>query len=310
MHPLQAPRAGWRRKLYIIIFEADTALGQLFDSALLAAILLSALTVTLESVASIRNNYAVPLNLLDWTLTGLFSIEYLLRLLCAPKPLKYARSFFGVIDLLAILPQVISLFVPQSRFLSSVRILRLLRMFRIFKLTRYLSVAQELAQAMRASQRKIVVFLWVVLVLAVVLGTLMYVIEGEANGFTSIPVSIYWAIVTLTTVGFGDITPKTPLGQCLASIVMIMGYGIIAVPTGIVSASIARNSDPRQRSATRLCPHCFSEGHDWDARFCKFCSEPLPPPARDLDHPAKAAAARSAYTQTARSSEISWRRRH
>jgi voltage-gated potassium channel len=281
MHAIVQRYARWRRALYVIIFEADTARGQRFDSLLIAAILVSSLTITLESVPGIRARYALILHALDWSITLLFTIEYLMRLACVPKPLKYARSFFGIIDLLAILPQFMGLFMPQSRFLAAVRILRLLRMFRIFKLPRYLSVAEELSHALHASRRKIIVFVLVVLVLAVVLGTLMYVIEGEENGFTSIPISIYWAIVTLTTVGFGDITPKTPLGQALASLVMILGYGIIAVPTGIVSAEIVRNSDQRQRSATRLCPHCFSEGHDWDALFCKFCSEALPPPARD-----------------------------
>jgi voltage-gated potassium channel len=271
----------WRHALYVIIFEADTTRGRLFDTVLLAAILVSSLAVTLESVPGIRNRYAELLHGLDWGITILFSIEYILRLLCVPRPRRYALSFYGIIDLLAILPQFIALALPQSRFLAAIRILRLLRIFRIFRLTRYLNVAHELNEAMAASRQKIVVFLSVVLVLAIVLGTLMYVIEGEENGFTSIPISIYWAIVTLTTVGFGDITPKTPLGQGLASIVMIMGYGIIAVPTGIVSAGIVSRIDARQRSGTRLCPHCFKEGHDWDAVFCKFCSGTLPAPNRD-----------------------------
>ena len=210
----------WRRTLYIIIFEADTLRGKLFDLVLIGAILLSSLVVTLESVPSIRQTCAPVLHIIDWGLTLLFTLEYLLRLLCTPKPLNYARSFFGVIDLLAILPQFLALLLPQSRFLTAIRILRLLRIFRVLKLTRYLSVSSTLLDALRTSRRKITVFLLVVLMLSIVLGTLMYVIEGEENGFTSIPVSIYWAIVTLTTVGFGDITPKTPLGQGLASIVM------------------------------------------------------------------------------------------
>jgi voltage-gated potassium channel len=272
----------WRRTLYIIIFEADTRHGKQFDLALIIAIVLSALIVTLESVPEIREQHAPLLHMLDWGFTILFTIEYGLRLACTPRPLNYARSFFGLIDLLAILPQFLALLLPQSRFLTAIRILRLLRFFRIFKLTRYLSVSQMLIDALRASRRKITVFLLVVLMLAVVLGAMMYVIEGEENGFTSIPVSIYWAIVTLTTVGFGDITPKTPLGQGLASIVMIMGYGIIAVPTGMVSSEIIMGQRAsNNRPSTRRCPQCCSEGHDWDAAYCKYCSDALPPPIRD-----------------------------
>ncbi|WP_199052438.1 ion transporter [Aquitalea sp. ASV15] len=277
------PLSGWRRKLYIIIFEADTRSGRLFDLALIVSIVLSLLTVILESVASIRQQWGPQLKILDWLFTILFTLEYLLRLACVHKPLRYARSFFGVVDLLSILPLYLGLFIPESRFLADIRVLRLLRMFRILKLTRYMGEARELKRAMLASRRKIIVFLGTVVLLVIILGTLMYVIEGEANGFTSIPVGIYWAIVTLTTVGFGDITPKTPLGQALASLVMITGYGIIAVPTGIVTAEIARGASPTptdKQSATRLCPHCFSEGHDWDARFCKHCGGTLPRPAR------------------------------
>ncbi|RMD00293.1 ion transporter [Aquitalea palustris] len=277
------PLSGWRRKLYIIIFEADTRSGRLFDLALIVSIVLSLLTVILESVASIRQQWGPQLKVLDWLFTILFTLEYLLRLACVHKPLRYARSFFGVVDLLSILPLYLGLFIPESRFLADIRVLRLLRMFRILKLTRYMGEARELKRAMLASRRKIIVFLGTVVLLVIILGTLMYVIEGEANGFTSIPVGIYWAIVTLTTVGFGDITPKTPLGQALASLVMITGYGIIAVPTGIVTAEIARGASATptdKQSATRLCPHCFSEGHDWDARFCKHCGGTLPRPAR------------------------------
>ncbi|RQO76085.1 ion transporter [Aquitalea sp. FJL05] len=277
------PLSGWRRKLYIIIFEADTRTGRLFDLALIVCIVLSLLTVILESVASIRQQWGTQLKVLDWLFTILFTVEYLLRLACIHKPLRYARSFFGVVDLLSILPLYLGLFIPESRFLADIRVLRLLRMFRILKLTRYMGEARELKRAMLASRRKIIVFLGTVVLLVIILGTLMYVIEGEANGFTSIPVGIYWAIVTLTTVGFGDITPKTALGQGLASLVMITGYGIIAVPTGIVTAEIARGASATpadDQSATRLCPHCFSEGHDWDARFCKHCGGTLPRPAK------------------------------
>ncbi|OBU86635.1 ion transporter [Chromobacterium subtsugae] len=278
------PLAGWRRKLYIVIYEADTRAGRLFDLTLTLAILISVACVMLESVAGVRQRYGTLLSVLDWAFTILFTVEYALRLICVHKPLRYVKSFFGVIDLLSILPLYLGLFIPESRFLADVRILRLLRMFRILKLSRHLSEALELRRALAASRRKITVFLATVILLVIILGTLMYVIEGPEHGFTSIPISIYWAIVTLTTVGFGDITPKTPLGQALASLVMITGYGIIAVPTGIVTAEIARSkpaANADNQSATRLCPHCFSEGHDWDARFCKHCGGQLPRPARD-----------------------------
>ncbi|OWY38411.1 ion transporter [Xenophilus sp. AP218F] len=276
------PLSGWRRKLYIIIYEADTRVGRIFDLALIAAIIASVLCVMLESVPAIQKQWGAQLRVLDWFFTILFTVEYILRLVCVHKPLRYAKSFFGVIDLLAILPLYLGLFIPESRFLVDIRILRLLRMFRILKLSRHLGEARQLRRALLASSRKITVFLTTVIMLVIILGTLMYVIEGPEHGYTSIPTSIYWAIVTLTTVGFGDITPKTPLGQALASLVMITGYGIIAVPTGIVTAEIARGG-PRpgdNNSATRLCPHCFTEGHDWDARFCKHCGGQLPRPSK------------------------------
>ena len=271
------PSAGWRRRLYAVIFEADTRAGRRFDQLLLLTILASLLTVMLESVASIRASHGRLLFALDWLFTGMFTVEYLLRLICVPRPLRYARSLFGVIDLLSILPLYVGLFIPEGRFLTDVRVLRLLRVFRVLNMPRYLDEARELKSAMLASRRKIMVFLFSVVLMVIILGTLMYVVEGEENGFTSIPLSIYWAIVTLTTVGFGDITPKTPLGQILASAVMILGYGIIAVPTGIVTAEIARSTrNTAGRSTTRLCPHCFTEGHDMDARYCKYCSGSLP----------------------------------
>ncbi|MCP9758602.1 ion transporter [Aquitalea sp. S1-19] len=277
------PLQGWRRKLYIIIFEADTRAGRSFDIMLLLIIVASVLSVMLESVASVREHYGPQLQLLDVAFALFFTVEYILRLVCVHKPMRYAKSFFGVIDLLAVLPFYIGLFIPGSHFLADIRILRLLRLFRILKLTHYIGEAQQLKRALIASQRKITVFLATVIMLVIILGTLMYLIEGPENGFNSIPHSIYWAIVTLTTVGFGDITPKTPPGQALASVAMIMGYGIIAVPTGIVSAEIAKGGAsplPEVRSGTRLCPHCFSEGHDWDARYCKYCGGHLPRPAR------------------------------
>ncbi|MDF0606198.1 ion transporter [Neisseriaceae bacterium TC5R-5] len=275
------PLSGWRRKLYIIIYEADTRAGRIFDLALIAAIVLSLLTIILESVQSIQQVWGRQLKILDWVFTLIFTIEYALRLICVPKPVRYVKSFFGVVDLLSVLPLYLALFVPESRFLADIRILRLLRLFRILKLTRYMGEATELRRAMLASRRKITVFLATIVLLVVIIGTLMYVIEGPEHGYTSIPTGIYWAIVTLTTVGFGDITPQTTLGRALASVVMITGYGIIAVPTGIVTAEIARNTNSEDSCQnTRLCPHCFSEGHDWDAHFCKHCGGELPKPSK------------------------------
>ncbi|MGL6070153.1 ion transporter [Craterilacuibacter sp.] len=278
------PLQGWRRKLYIIIFEADTRAGRTFDILLLLAIVASVLCVMLESVAGIRNSYGTQLKVLDVLFALFFTVEYILRLVCVHKPIRYARSFFGIIDLLAVLPFYLGLFIPGSHFLADIRILRLLRLFRIFKLTHYIGEAQQLRRALMASRRKITIFLATVISLVIILGTLMYLIEGPEHGFTSIPQSIYWAIVTLTTVGFGDITPKTVAGQALASLAMIMGYGIIAVPTGIVTAELARNhnASPEVHSGTRLCPHCFTEGHDWDALYCKHCGGTLPRPAKDV----------------------------
>ena len=274
MQATQPPVAPWRQKLQTLFFEPDTFRGRVFDKALIATIVLSTTVIILESVPGIRRQHGNVLGCIDWLVTILFSLEYILRLICAPKPLRYARSFFGIIDLLAILPQYLALFLPQSHYLTSLRILRLLGMFRIFKLTRYLSAAKILTDALHASRRKITVFLLGVILLVLILGSLMYVIEGEANGFTSIPVSIYWAIVTLTTVGYGDITPQTPLGQVVASMVMIMGYGMIAVPTGIVSAEIAYAGRPENNSGQ--CPACQESGDTEDARFCKHCGQALP----------------------------------
>src|SRR5918993_1814038 len=244
-------RPGTRRRarLHEIIFEADTRAGRVFDLVLIWLILLSVATVILESVAQVREQYGQLLYALEWFFTLLFTVEYFLRLLSVRRPLRYARSFFGVVDLLAIIPTYLSVLVPGSQYLLVIRILRLLRVFRLMKLSEYVAEADTLRRALRASRRKISVFLSAVILLVVIIGALMYVVEGEANGFTNIPVSIYWAIVTLTTVGYGDLSPKTPFGQILASIVMVIGYGIIAVPTGIVSVELAQAT--RQRKITR-----------------------------------------------------------
>jgi voltage-gated potassium channel len=264
----------WRSTLHEVIFEAETPAGRAFDITLIMSILLSITAVMLESVRSIRQVYGSLLYDIEWFFTGLFAVEYVLRLVSVRRPFRYATSFFGLVDLLAILPTFLSLLLPGTQYLFTVRILRLLRIFRILKLTEYLSEASIIVNALRASQRKISVFILSVLTVVVIIGSLMYIIEGEENGFTSIPTSIYWAIVTLTTVGFGDITPQTPLGKTLASLVMIMGYGIIAVPTGIVTAELT-NAGARKRISTQACPSCSAEGHDADAVHCKYCGAHL-----------------------------------
>jgi voltage-gated potassium channel len=232
-------------------------------------IVVSVLAVALESVASIDARWGSQLRTLEWVITGLFTVEYLLRLYAVGRPLAYARSFFGVVDLLAILPTYLSLFVTGAQTLVVIRALRLLRIFRVMKLARFVGEARFLYSALRASMRKIIVFLGGVLTTVLIVGSAMYLIEGSANGFTSIPTSVYWTIVTMTTVGYGDIAPQTPLGKLLASAVMILGYGIIAVPTGIVTVELAgvRN----RKVSTQACPQCASEGHDVDALFCKHC---------------------------------------
>lgn len=265
--------AGWRVALHEVIFEADTPAGKAFDIVLLACILLSVLTVMLDSVPSINAGYGETLYIVEWSFTILFTVEYALRLVCVGRPSKYAASFFGVVDLTAILPTYLSILFPGSQYFLVIRVLRALRIFRILKFVQYVGEAHQLMEALRASRRKISIFLFTVLNLVTVLGSLMYLIEGEENGFTSIPRSIYWAIVTLTTVGYGDISPKTPLGMAVAAFIMILGYGIIAVPTGIVTAEMAA---VRYRGVdTRACRECSTEGHDVDAAFCKECGARL-----------------------------------
>lgn len=263
----------WRTIIHEIIFEADTPAGKWFDVILILSIVLSVLVVMLDSVSSIKIKYGQFLYSVEWFFTILFTIEYILRLISVERPIRYAKSFFGVVDLLAILPTYVSIFFPGSRFLTVIRILRVLRIFRVLKLVQYLSEAKLLKQALHASRRKITVFLFTVLIMAVILGSIIYIIEGEENGFTSIPRSIYWSIVTLTTVGYGDISPKTPLGQALAAVIMILGYSIIAVPTGIMTVEISRAQE--SEITTQVCPYCSAEGHDKDAVFCKFCGGKL-----------------------------------
>ncbi len=265
---------GWRRRVHEVIYEADTPAGKWFDMLLLVAILLSTLVVMLESEPAIRAKWQTEIRISEWIFTLLFTVEYILRLLCVMRPSKYALSFYGVIDLLAILPTYLSYFLPGAQYLLIIRILRILRIFRILKLALYLSEGQMVLRSLRASSRKIAVFLFTVVVLVTIMGSMMYLIEGETSGFTSIPAAVYWAIVTLTTVGYGDIAPVTTLGRFFASIIMIMGYSMIAVPTGIVTAEMTRK--PRHQLTTRVCPHCVFEGHDADADYCKSCGYKLP----------------------------------
>lgn len=263
----------WQSKLHEIIFEADTTTGKIFDVVLIITIILSVVAVMLDSVKSINDMYGDTLYAAEWIFTILFTIEYILRIVSVGHPMKYVRSFYGIVDLLAVLPTYLSVIFPGIQFLLVIRLLRVLRIFRVLKLVQYLSEAKMLRQALRASSRKITVFIFTVLTLVTIMGSLMYMIEGEAHGFTSIPRSIYWAIVTLTTVGYGDLSPMTGLGQALAAVIMICGYAIIAVPTGIVTVEMKRLSD--KNISTQACPECSAEGHDYDAKFCKYCGSKL-----------------------------------
>jgi voltage-gated potassium channel len=274
------PPPGWRRHMYDVIFEADTPAGRRFDIALVCAILLSILVVVLDSVPALHRDHADLLNALEWGFTALFTAEYAARLVCVQRPWRYAGGFYGVIDLLAVLPSYFSLLMPGTELLLDIRILRLLRVFRIFKLTLYIEEYTRLGEALAASRRKILVFLSVVLMAILILGTVMYVVEGPKNGYTSIPVAMYWATVTMTTVGYGDITPHTNLGKAIASFMMLLGWGILAVPTGIVTAEMTlRRGDRRTGPAREAahCPSCGSGGHEATARFCKDCGAALPP---------------------------------
>lgn len=267
------PLAPWREKIHEVIFEADTKAGKLFDGTLIVGITLSVIAVMLDSVISIEQKYGHILNLIEWGFTGLFLVEYILRLLCVRKPLLYAFSFLGIVDLLSILPSFIGLFYVGAETLLVIRVLRVLRVFRVFKLAEYMGEADYLMRALRASRRKIAVFLYTIFIFVVVFGSIMYLVEGEANGFTSIPRSVYWAIITITTVGYGDIVPQTHLGQMIASTVMIMGYAIIAVPTGIYSTELAKVY--KHDMTNRACLNCGEEGHDGDAAYCKYCGVQL-----------------------------------
>jgi voltage-gated potassium channel len=271
---LGKPAEGWRRRVFNVVFESDTHAGKIFDVVLIVAIILSVAAVLADSVESVATRYGPQLTVLEWVFTVLFTLEYLARLSCVERPLLYARSFYGVVDLLAVLPTYLAVFFPDAALLIDVRILRLLRVMRIFKLTAYLTEFRLLGDAMAASRRKIIVFLAVVVMLVLIIGTLMYVIEGPAHGFTSIPFAIYWAISTISTVGYGDVVPRTDFGRALASLMMLIGWGILAVPTGIVTAEMTAQHF-RTRRLRRQCPGCRSADHEGDAEFCRLCGTKL-----------------------------------
>ncbi len=272
---LGKPLAGWRLRLYTIIFEADTHAGRWFDQGLIAVILASVAVVVADSIQGLDQRFDALFNTAEWMFTLIFTVEYIARLVCVRHPLRYVLSFYGVVDLLALLPTYLALLVPEVAVLVDVRVLRLLRVFRIFKLTAYVSEYQSLGLALRASRRKILVFLAAVLMIVLVMGTLMYVVEGPKNGFTSIPVAVYWAITTMTTVGFGDITPRTDLGRMIASVMMLLGWGTLAVPTGIVTAEMSHARSMPGTTTTRTCQECLTEGHLPDANFCWHCGSRL-----------------------------------
>lgn len=277
----QNAQPNWKSKLHEIIYEADTPMGRLFDIALFFLIILSVILVMLESVKDIDQNYHGTLLTLEWGVTIFFSLEYIARVISIKKPWKYIFSFYGIIDFISTIPLYISYILAGSQVLLAVRAFRLLRIFRILKLVKFIGEASQLQSALKASRTKIAVFIYVVLILSVILGTLMYLIEGDDAGFTSIPRSIYWTIVTLTTVGYGDIAPQTSLGQFLATVIMILGYGIIAVPTGIVTAEFARGKKGLEKDDnmvhvnTQACPSCSAEGHRDDATHCYNCGHSL-----------------------------------
>ncbi|NOR28414.1 MAG: ion transporter [Lutibacter sp.] len=266
--------SNWKSKLHEIIYEADTKEGKWFDIILILTILVSILLVMLESVESFDAKYHNFLNISEWVITILFSIEYIARIITIKKPSKYIFSFYGVIDFLATVPKYLSFIFVGTHALIALRALRLLRVFRILKLTRYLGASMNLMKALKESRIKIFVFLFSVIVLTIILGTIMYLIEGPENGFTNIPHSMYWAIVTLTTVGYGDLAPHTPFGQFIASIVMILGYGIIAVPTGIVTSEMTKQ-DRNINTNTQSCSNCSHDKHIDNAEFCYKCGKKL-----------------------------------
>ncbi|WP_341661887.1 ion transporter [Vibrio sp.] len=274
------PRHALKHYLYVIIFGTHTKAGRAFDIALIVAIFSSLAVLVLESVPSIASPWMMELRYLEYAFTALFSIEYLLRLYCSPKPSAYAKSFYGVVDLLAILPTYLAFFFPGASFMGVIRLLRVMRIFRVLKLVRYLQDSNILLRSLLMARRKILIFFSTVGILVTIFGSLIFVIEGPANGFTSIPKSIYWAIVTITTVGYGDIVPQTHLGKALASLTMLLGYSILAVPTGIITAEL--NKEMNAHKTLVKCPNCSRAGHDSDAMHCKYCGGELAEPDKRI----------------------------
>ena len=265
-----------KHQLYTVIFGTHTQAGKTFDILLIAIILASQLTLILESISHVRQQYGAILRMVEYAFTALFTVEYLLRLYCSPKPTAYARSFYGIIDLLAILPTYLAIFFPSASFLAIIRLLRVMRIFRILKLVRYLQDSNILMRSLLMSKRKIIIFFSTVAILVSVFGSMMFVIEGPDNGFTNIPQSIYWAIVTITTVGYGDLVPQTHLGKAVASLTMLLGYSILAVPTGIITAELSNEMNSHKELVK--CPNCNRAGHDSDAMYCKHCASELADP--------------------------------
>jgi len=264
----------WRLKMHEVIYEADTKAGKVFDIALLIIIIISIAVVMLESVPDYTEKYKTEFLYIEWVFTIFFTVEYIARIISIKKPIKYIISFYGIIDLLSIIPTYLGIFIgDNTKSFMVVRSLRLMRVFRILKLGSFMKESRSLAQSLKASRHKIMVFLLSILTMVIILGTIMYMVESKEAGFTSIPRSIYWAIVTLTTVGYGDIYPVTSFGQFLASIVMILGYAIIAVPTGIVTNELIKSEN--KKISTQACTSCSKEGHDADAEYCKFCGDKL-----------------------------------
>ena len=269
------PKPGWKSKIHEIIYEADTPAGKFFDVALLVVIIISIILVMLESVDSINVRYYWHFYIAEWIITFLFTVEYILRIIAIKRPKNYIFSFYGIVDLLSTIPTYIAFIFGGHNLLFAVRALRLLRVFRILKITRYVGESNRLLLALRNSRPKIIVFLFAVLIICVIMGTVMHLVEGPKSGFDNIPISIYWAIVTLTTVGFGDLYPVTPFGQVIASFIMIVGYGIIAVPTGIVTSEISRTQKNKIPTNTQACPHCNETKHIDNAEFCHNCGKKL-----------------------------------
>ncbi|WP_276392671.1 ion transporter [Eudoraea chungangensis] len=275
LDPKIEPKKGWRFKIHEIIYGTHTPAGKLFDIILLVVILYSILIVMLESIPSMDGKYHTFFDISEWVVTILFSIEYILRLVCIRRPKEYIFSFFGIVDLLSTIPKYLSFFVGGTQYITAFRALRLLRVFRILKLVRYVGESNNLMRALHASRTKIFIFVFFVLVVSVLLGTIMYLIEGPEHGFNSIPHSVYWTIVTLTTVGYGDISPETGLGQFIATLIMIIGYGIIAVPTGIVTVEIAKGRNTIKEESPMVCASCGVEGHQNNAKHCYNCGSSL-----------------------------------